>query len=405
IEALAEEGGARARYARDAIHHLDHYISGTQLGITLASLGLGWVGESTLATVFVRWFSALPASWGAFAGHAVAVAVAFALITFLHIVVGELAPKSLALLFPEKVTLWTAPPLIVFSRVTAPFIWLLNGSASLVLRAVGLSSPHEVERVHRPEEIEMLLNQSLEHGLLAEEPVEMIRGVFDLSETSAAEVMMPRTQMVAVSSTISPEELADVFIDSGHSRIPVYEGSIDHIVGVVLARDFWRARRDRRAFRMHQLIRPIPFVPENKDIEHLLREMQREGIHIVIVLDEYGGTAGLVTVEDLVEEIVGEIADEHEVQAEEIREEGGSVILAGRVLVPDLNERFHLELPEEEYTTVAGFVMGRLGRVAEEGDEVDFPGGQLKVLSMAGRRVELLELTLEEMEERETEEE
>jgi putative hemolysin len=207
--------------------------------------------------------------------------------------------------------------------------------------------------------------------------------------------MTPRTQMVAVPSTIPPDELADVFIDSGHSRIPVYEESIDHIVGVVLARDFWRARRDRAFIRMHHLIRPIPFVPENKDVEHLLQEMQREGVHVVVVLDEYGGTAGLVTVEDLLEEIVGEIADEHEVQREEIREEGGRVLLAGRVLVPDLNERFGLALPEDEYTTVAGFVMGRLGRVAEEGDVVEFEGGSLEVLAMAGRRVELLELELE----------
>jgi putative hemolysin len=146
---------------------------------------------------------------------------------------------------------------------------------------------------------------------------------------------------------------------------------------------------------MHHLIRPIPFVPENKDVEHLLQEMQREGVHVVVVLDEYGGTAGLVTVEDLLEEIVGEIADEHEVQREEIREEGGRVLLAGRVLVPDLNERFGLALPEDEYTTVAGFVMGRLGRVAEEGDVVEFEGGSLQVLTMAGRRVELLELELE----------
>src|SRR5690606_19105503 len=221
---------------------------------------------------------------------------------------------------------------------------------------------------------EMLLNQTFEHGLLAEEPVEMIRGVFDLSETTAAEVMTPRTQIIAVPSTAGTEEVEEVLVSSGRSRIPVYEGSIDHIIGVVLARDFWRARHDRRNVSIASLVRPVPFVPEMKDLEHLRREMQRQGTHIAIVLDEYGGTAGLVTVEDLVEEIVGEIKDEHEVADLDVEaEEGtGRYLLAGRVLVADLNERFGFHLPEEEYTTVAGYVMGRLGRIAQVGDEVEF---------------------------------
>lgn len=395
IDAMVEEGVTGARMARDAIQHLDHYISGTQLGITLSSLALGWVGESTVAAILIQWFQGLPDPWNVVASHAVAVAISFALITFLHIVLGELAPKSMALLFPEAVSVWTAGPLIAFSRVFAPFIMFLNGSANLLLKGVGLRAPREAERVHRPEEIEMLLNQSFQHGLLAEEPVEMIRGVFDLSETSAAEVMTPRTQVVAVPSTATVEEVEDVLITSGHSRLPVFEGSIDHVIGVVLARDFWRARRDRRHLGLKGLIRSIPFVPETKDLEHLLREMQRQGTHIAIVLDEYGGTAGLVTVEDLVEQIVGEIQDEHEVAHADVEEdlENNRVEVAGRVLVADLNERFGLDLPEEEYTTVAGFVMGRLGRIAEEGDEVEFEGGRIAVLTMSGRRIERLVMT------------
>src|SRR5688572_18428451 len=186
IDALAEQGSRRARIAREAIRNLDHYISGTQLGITLASLGLGWVGESTIAVIIRQAFDGLPPPWNVIATHGVAGTIAFILITFLHIVLGELAPKSLALLFPETTSLWTAGPLIGFSRLLGPFIALLNGSANLLLRAVGLRAPTEVERVHRPEEIELLLTQSYEHGLLSEEPVEMIRGVFDLSETTAA---------------------------------------------------------------------------------------------------------------------------------------------------------------------------------------------------------------------------
>ena len=402
IEALADAGNARAKLARGAIQHLDHYISGTQLGITLASLALGWVGESTIAAIITQLFIGLGSPWDVVAGHTFAVAISFAIITFLHIVLGELAPKSLALLFPESVSMWTAGPLIVFAKIFTPFIHFLNGSANLILKAVGLRAPREAERVHRPEEIEMLLAQTFEHGLLAQEPVEMIRGVFDLSETTAAEVMTPRIQIMAAPNTVDAEELENLFVDSGHSRLPIYEGSVDHIIGIVLARDVWRARRDRRQFNLVSLIRPVPFVPENKDLEHLLREMQREGTHIAIVLDEYGGTAGLVTVEDVLEQIVGEIADEHEVQREEIHEEpDGRVLLAGRVLVADLNERFDLDLPEDEYTTVAGYVMGTLGRIAEQGDAVDFPGGTFRVASMSGRRVELVEMLRESTADRE----
>lgn len=395
IEELAAKGNAGAGMALRAIHHLDHYISGTQLGITLASLGLGWVGESTIASLLIQAFEPLPSPWNAVASHTVAGTMAFALITFMHIVLGELAPKSLALLFPERVSIWTAAPLIVFSRIFAPFIIVLNGSANLLLRTVGLRQPHEAERVHRPEEIELLLRKTQEFGLMAEEPADMIRGVFDLSETIAAEVMTPRTEVVAVPITATVEEIADVFLDSGHSRLPVYEQTIDHIIGVVLARDFWRSRRDRREAGLRQILRSVPFVPETKDLEHLLHEMQREATHIVVVLDEYGGTAGVVTVEDVVEQIVGEIADEHEEQYAEIREEEGKIIVSGRALVSDINERFALKLPEDEYTTAAGLIMGLLGRVAEESDRITFEGGSMEVLSMSGRRIEWMEMELE----------
>src|SRR5690606_23978441 len=250
------EGNTRARFARIAIRNLDHYISGTQLGITLASLGLGWVGESTLAAIIIQAFDGLPAPWDMIATHTVAGVIAFALITFLHIVLGELAPKSLALLFPETTSLWTAGPLIGFSKIFSPFIAILNGTANLLLRMVGLRPPTEVERVHRPEEIEMLVTQMYEQGALAEEPVEMIRGVFDLSETTAGEVMTPRTEIVAVPIDASVDQTAEIILEAGHSRIPVYEGSLDRIVGVVLARDVWRAQRDGQES-ITGLIRPL----------------------------------------------------------------------------------------------------------------------------------------------------
>jgi CBS domain containing-hemolysin-like protein len=394
IEALARAGNRRAKLAESAIHRLDHYISGTQLGITLASLGLGWVGESTIAAIITQLFIGLPAPFDIIATHAVAVIIAFTFITFLHIVLGELAPKSLALLFPEAVSMWTAGPLSVFSRALSPFIRVLNGAATLLLRTVGLRAPTEMERVHRPDEIEMLLTQSYEHGLLKEEPVEMIRGVFGLSETTAAEVMTPRTDVIALDATMSVEEAAQLILEEGHSRYPVFEENVDHIVGVVLARDVWRAQIQRITM-LTQVMRPALFVPDTKSLEELLRDMRRERAHLAVVVDEFGGTAGIVTIEDMLEEIVGEIADELDEEPPELQHgPSGEVLVSGGRAITELNDLLRLRLPVEDYTTVGGFVLGRLGRVARVGDEVRVRGGTLRVLEMDGRRVSRLALFL-----------
>ena len=242
----------------------------------------------------------------------------------------------------------------------------------------------------------MLVTQSYEHGLLSEEPVEMIRGVFDLSETTAAEVMTPRTDMVAVADDARVDDVADVILTEGHSRIPVYRENLDHIVGVVLARDVWRAQRAGQGGEgLAAVIRPVPFVPDGKSVEELLKEMQEQRVHLAVVVDEWGGTAGLVTIDDLLEEIVGEISDEHEALSPDIQElESGEVVLAGAAPIFELNERYHLGLPEDEYTTVGGYILGRLGRIAQKGDEVSFASGRMRVLEMAGRRVGRLVLFL-----------
>ena len=394
IDALARAGNARARLAQSAIMRLDHYISGTQLGITLSSLALGWVGESTIAAMITGMFQGLPEPFDILATHGVAVAIASALITFLHIVLGELAPKSLALLFPEAVSMWTAGPLIVFSRLLTPFIRFLNGTANLLLRMFGLSAPHEAERVHRPEELEMLVKQTYEHGLLREEPVEMIRGVFDLSETTAAEVMTPRTAVVALDVAMPLSEAAVFILEEGHSRYPVYEETIDHVIGIVLARDVWRGQVHGTSD-LRTILRQALFVPDTKSIEALLREMRREKTHIAIVIDEFGGTEGVVTIEDIIEEVVGEIADESDETQLDIAEGAhGEMIMSGSVPVAELNELYGLRLPEADYTTVGGFILGRLGRVARVADEITIRGGLLRVLDMEGRRVARVALFL-----------
>ena len=394
IEAMVRAGSKPAIIARNAIGRLDHYLSATQLGITLASLGLGWVGESTLAAIFIQTFGGMGEPWDVVASHLVAGTIAFSIITVLHIVLGELMPKSVAIMKPEATTLWTAPPLVLFAKILAPAIYLLNGLANKLLGMFGLTAPHESERVHRPEEIEMIVQQSSEHGQLAQEPGEMIQGVIELSETTAGEVMTPRIDMVAIPADASLAEAVDIMLSEGHSRVPVFRDSIDDIVGVVIARDVWRAQVHGE-LSLAPLVRPINFVPDSKPIIELLPMMQRLGVQLVIVVDEFGGTAGVVTLEDVVEEIVGEIRDEHDVEPPGIElGDDGRVFISGGLAVSELNDEFDLDLPEEDYTTVAGYVMGLLGRIALVGDEVPFPAGEFRVTEMEGRRIERLELVI-----------
>ncbi|MGQ0814918.1 MAG: hemolysin family protein [Gemmatimonadota bacterium] len=393
IEALVRKGSRPAKLAKHAIAHLDHYISATQLGITLSSLGLGWLGERTLSTLFIQLFAGLPSPWDVIATHGVAGTIAFAFITFLHIVLGELAPKSVALLFPESTGMWTAGPLIMFARIFTPFIKLLNGTANVLLKTVGLRAPTEAERVHRPEEIEMLAMHAFEHGGLSEEPLDMIKGVFDLSERTVADVMTPRTRMVAIPITATIEEAADSIARSGHSRLPVFGTSPDDIKGYAPARDVWRAYRDEDR-NLRDLVRTVMFVPTTKDLESLLAELRDNRQHIAIAVDEFGGTSGLVTIEDILEEIVGEIHDEHETDIESISEEDGRIFVEGTLSLFELNDRFGLTLPSNEFATVAGYVMAQLGRIAQVGDGVDFDGGRFDVTQMSGRRIQRLELVL-----------
>jgi magnesium and cobalt exporter, CNNM family len=396
LDALVRAGSRRARMARRATEHLDQYLSSTQLGITIASIGLGFVGEATVATALMQVFSQLPPPLNVLAAHGIAVIVAFVAITLLQIVLGELAPKSLAILKPETIALWTALPLAVFTRIFGPFIWTLNGLANLLLRAFGMRPPHAAERVHRPEEIEMLVAQSHEHGLLAGEPVKMIRGVFDLSETTAGEIMTPRTDVVALPEDSTVDQATELILEEGHSRIPVYRESLDQIVGVLLARDVWRAQQVGQNS-IADLIRPLPFVPDSKPLESLLREMQEERVHMVAVVDEFGGTAGIVTLEDVVEEVVGEIRDEHEALESPaiVETDGGPIYVDGAVSLTELNERYDLHLPEDDYTTIGGYVMGRLGRVPRDGESVAFEKGRMQVVAMDGRRIQRVALLLE----------
>jgi CBS domain containing-hemolysin-like protein len=310
IEGMVRRGDSKARTVMQAIQSLDRYISGTQLGITLASLGLGWIGEPALAGTIEGLFRALPAPLDRIATHGVAAGVAFAIITFLHIVLGELAPKALALRHPEQTSRWVAQPLILFTIATNPFIWALNGTANGILKLFGARAPTERERVHSPEEIMMLVEQSKATGGLGAQNARMIEGVFEFTDKKARDVMTPRTQMMTLPADLTLAAAADRIATAGRSRYPVRRESLDDIVGVVHAKAILAGLRADSSQRVEQVMRPTLFVPGTREVEDVLADMKRQKVHLAIVLDEFGGTAGLVTMEDLLEEIVGQIYDE-----------------------------------------------------------------------------------------------
>jgi CBS domain containing-hemolysin-like protein len=401
LQTLTKGGDRKASLALRAMAHLDDYISGTQLGITLASLALGWIGEATLATLFIHIFHGLPPPFARLATHTVAGTIAFACITFLHIVLGELAPKSLALLHPEHLSRWVAQPLMVFTYVFWPAIWLLNKSANGFLRLFAIRPPTHGERVHAPEELLLLLSESQKHGLVEPSDADMIASVLDLSHTNVRQAMTPRTEMIGVERHWPLEKVIDVVRRSGNSRLPVYEEDVDHIVGILLAKDLLDFFDRDTPFRLERIMREPFFIPPTMGVDDLMQEIQRRNAHMAIVVDEYGGTLGLITLEDLIEEIVGEIFDEYD------RTDDSSTVLAttegclsvpGDLPIQELNERYHLTLPEGDYVTLAGLVLSVLGHVPSIGERLQVDGVGIHVTAMDRLRIERVELTLPDSE-------
>jgi CBS domain containing-hemolysin-like protein len=391
LDEMAQSGDGKARLARRAVQSLDRYISATQLGITLASLGLGWIGEPALAGLIENGFSWLPGTLATIATHAVASVIAFMIITVLHIILGELVPKAISLLYPEVVSSWLAAPLMGFTWVMAGPIAVLNGTANRLLRVLGIDPPGETERLHSPEEIRMLVEQSTEGGSLLQKDARLLEGVFEFSEKTAQEVMTPRTQIAALNADLKVEEAADQVAVYGRSRYPVHTESLDEIIGVVHAKDILAALRARPGQTIRVIMRPPLFVPGTREVEDVLADMKRLKTHLAIVLDEYGGTAGLVTMEDLLEEIVGPIYDEYDPQ-DRIDPSGGAPRLDGSMTISEFNAEFGANLDDTDYTTVGGYIFGQLGRLPRPGDRVSVGGFTFEVAEMEGRRVKTIRL-------------
>jgi CBS domain containing-hemolysin-like protein len=391
ITTLVAHGNKRARSLIRVIEHLDAYISATQLGITLASLALGWIGEQTLAHLFTPLFRVvLPGTPSELAAHSVAVAVAFAIITFLHIVLGELAPKTLALERAERVALFVARPMEVFYKTFKAPIWLLNHSGNLVLRLLGLKASAQHVASYNEEELRQLIALSHKSGHLIEDERRLISNVFDFTEATVESVMVPRTEIEGVDASLEPIEMLDFFEQTGYSRMPVFRDSLDDIIGVLLHKDLSRIVRRGASVDLREIIRPAIFLPTSVMLNDALRRLRRSSEHMALVVDEHGGVEGLVTLEDLLEEIVGDIRDEHDDAAvrQIVEQPDGSFNVKGNLSIRDANKRLDLGLPESDsYHTIAGFMMARAGRILRPGESVEYNSLRLSVQSAHRNRI------------------
>jgi CBS domain containing-hemolysin-like protein len=392
LEAMARGGDAKAKQALRATAMLPRLLSASQLGITLASLGLGWVTERTLGAGLAHWFESLPIAVEQSLRVSVGAIVALASITYLHVVFGELAPRAVALNHPERFARWLAPPLMVFAWLVTPFIAVLNRSSQAVLSIFGQRGDVLDEPVHSPDELRLIVEQSQEGGAIPAQDADLIEGVFEFSEKNAREVMTPRTEVVAMPIDATLDEALAIVEENAFSRYPAYDDSIDNIVGLVLAKDLLRALRNPPAgFTIATIMRDVHVVPGSREVEEVLADFKRLKEHMAVVLDEYGGTAGIVTMEDLLEEIVGEILDEHdEPPVPDRMHAGGQTLVSGALHIAELNARFDLTVPHDDYTTIGGFVFGSLGRLPVVGDRITGGGAAFTVREMDGRRIEAI---------------
>jgi CBS domain containing-hemolysin-like protein len=388
IEQLAAEGHTRAATALASMRELSFMLAGAQLGITMASLGLGFVAEPAVARLIESGLGRvveLPEGLL----HSISFVVALGIVVFFHMVVGEMAPKNIAIAEPERSALWLALPMRVYVTVFRPFIYLLNALANAALRLMGVAPRDEVADVHTPEEIATMIAEAGEVGMLEEFKQRLLSGALELGQRDAGAAMVSRTEMTAVPATTTPAEIEHVVLETGHSRIPVYSEDIDHVLGFVHAKDLLRVADDERDRALRpDLLRQMLIVPESRKLRPLLLDMRRERRHLALVIDEHGGTAGIVTLEDLLEELVGEIRDEYDVRELGVERLGGRRFLVpGSLRIDEAATRLGVELPEGDYETVAGFLMDQLGRIPTRRDAVEHNGWQLRVRDMHRRRV------------------
>jgi len=397
VQQLIEQRRIGARTVQKIQRHLDEFLPAVQLGVTLASLGLGWVGEGTLATIFQPWMSRIP--FGQIYAHGFAATLAFIAITYMHVLLGEIVPKSLALQRGERVALAVAGPMDFFMTLARPFLLIMNKSANLVLRGFGSRVMRE-GGVHSPEELKLIVTASRRVGLLPESQEDMIHNALALGNLTLREIMVPRHNIFSLPADLPLEDAMARVVEEQHSRVPVYDPDKgkENIIGLLYSKDLSRMMHMRLTagitfsgsrMPVRDIMREVLFVPEAKPVADLLVEFQQRKRHLAIVVDEFGSTSGLVTVEDVLEQLVGELEDEFDVaQRPGTPLTSGSVILDGSANIRDLEVQYEIELPRDQgFETLAGFVLAQLGRIPKGGESFDYQGRRYSVMQMEGHRI------------------
>lgn len=395
IDLKAQKGSGRAKIAKGLVEKLDAYLSATQLGITLASLALGWVGEDVVSHLVNMLFLKIGFAANSFAVHSISIPVAFTLITFFHITLGEQIPKMFGIKYPLQAVLFVAYPLRIFYFIFAPFIWLLNKTSNSFLRLVGVKKLNDDE-VHTEEELRMILTESEEGGAIKPSENELIQNVFDFDDRFVKQIMVNQTKVSAIDIETGREEVIKKIIEEGYSRLPVYLGDIDNVIGIVHSKDLLKAVIENRFRTIKDIMRPAHFIPESMKVNDLLRDFQKMHIQIAIVTNEHGATAGIITMEDIIEELVGEIQDEHDEEKPDIeRKSDNEFIVKAYANIVDLNGALPIALPESpNYDTVSGMVNHIFGRIPGVNEKKKFGGYEITILQRKKQLVELVRLNV-----------
>lgn len=369
IDVLVKEGNRNAKFAQIIMRNLNGYLSACQLGITLASLGLGWIGEPAIAKLLQPVLQ--PLQIPETIQHTISFIIAFTIITSFHITLGEQFPKTYAIRMPEKITLMAAGPMILFYKIMFPFIWFLNGTSNWMLRKSGIEPTDEHETAHTEQEIRGLMKESNKSGLIDNAELTLMDNIFEFSETNAREIMIPRTEMICLYANLSYEENRQIAVTEMHTRYPVCDPDKDNVIGFVHIKDLLKS--DRGIGNIKKIIRPITKVPESMQISALLKLMQKRKTQMALLIDEYGGTSGLVTFEDIIEEIVGEVQDEFDEERPQIEKRDDSThSIDGRLLIEEVNSYFGVEIESDDYDTIGGWIYAQVEMPPKRSQRIDY---------------------------------
>ncbi|MGZ4042808.1 MAG: hemolysin family protein [Bacteroidia bacterium] len=393
LDLKAQKGSSRAKLAKTLLEKLDAYLSATQLGITLASLALGAVGEEVISEIVVRLFSHSQIS--PVTVHSISLPIALGLLTFFHVTIGEQIPKMIGIKFCLPTILIIAWPMRIFYFVFSPFIWSLNKSSNLILRIVGIKKVGE-EDVHTEEELRLILTESEEGGAIKPSENELIQNVFDFDDRIVKQIMVPQNRVVAIDVELGRNEITKIVIEEGFSRLPIYMGDMDHIIGIIHSKDLLIALIDNKFRSLKDIMRPAHFVPESMKINELLRDFQKHHIQMAIVTNEFGSTAGIITMEDIIEELVGEIQDEHDEEKPNVEKKSDhEFIVNAQATIVDVNEALPIALPENtHYETVSGYINYIFGRIPAVNDKRQKDGYNITILTRNRQSVESVKLSV-----------